>query len=108
MHLQRLKKYGELEPHEQKSSHTKLSKRFSSEYQAWKGAKERCLNPNNRQYKSYGGRGIKFADSWQGAFGFEHFLKDMGPKPSDEVGTNGKTIWTLDRIGVNGDYCKEN
>lgn len=29
------------------------------EYIAWKGARERCYNKNNRNYENYGGRGIE-------------------------------------------------
>lgn len=36
-------------------------KRFTSEYSIWHGVKNRCTNPNVRQYKRYGGRGISEA-----------------------------------------------
>ncbi len=59
--------------------------------------KERCLNPSNKRWKDYGGRGITFQDSWEK---FECFLSDMGLPPSDKH--------TLERIDVNGAYTKEN
>lgn len=59
--------------------------------------RQRCNNPKNNQYKSYGGRGIKFQDSWND---FKNFIEDMGKRPSDNH--------TLERKNVNGNYCKDN
>ncbi|WP_109369034.1 hypothetical protein [Ochrobactrum soli] len=33
-------------------------------YDVWQSIKDRCLNPNNPQFKDYGGRGIKICDEW--------------------------------------------
>lgn len=66
-------------------------------YNIWSSMKARCLNEKNKQYKNYGGRGIKVCESWKNSF--EEFLKDMG---------NIEPSFTLDRIDVNGNYCKEN
>ena len=107
-HLQRLVKYGELEPSRQRYSCDGLVNRYPTEHGAWHSAKERCLNKNNKQFKNYGGRGIKICDAWQGAYGFKNFLDDMGPKPSNDKESNGRSVWTLDRIDYNGDYCPEN
>lgn len=72
------------------------------EHNSWSGIKDRCFNQNNKQYKDYGGRGIKVCDRWLGPDGFENFLKDMGPKPSSE--------YSIDRIdnekGYSPDNCK--
>lgn len=62
--------------------------------------RQRCLNPNNKSYKYYGGRGIKICDRWSGVEGSNNFLKDMGKRPGKE--------FSIDRIDVNGDYCPEN
>lgn len=67
------------------------------EYKSWSSAKNRCENVNNDRYNSYGGRGIKMSKEWLSSF--ETFLTDMGNRPANT---------TLDRIDVNGDYCKEN
>jgi len=75
---------------------TKHQKTHTRAYTCWGGMKNRCLNSNDTRYKDYGGRGIKVCDSW---LKFENFWRDMGDSP------NGKS---LDRIDVNGNYCKEN
>lgn len=62
-------------------------------YQAWKGMKTRCQNPNNPKYKDYGGRGIKVCDKWQI---FQGFLEDMGP--------THKPGLSIDRIDNDGNY----
>lgn len=58
----------------------------------------RCNNKNNKEYKNYGGRGIKVCSEWMSSF--KNFLSDMGERPSK--------IHSLDRIDNNGNYCKEN
>jgi hypothetical protein len=50
------------------------------EFRIWKGIKKRCLNPNERAFPDYGGRGITVCDTWRASF--EAFFRDMGPKPS--------------------------
>lgn len=40
----------------------------------------RCYDQNNGVYSYYGGRGIKVCDRWLESY--QHFLADMGPKPS--------------------------
>lgn len=61
----------------------------------WAGINSRCYDPKNRNYKNYGGRGIRCL--WDS---IECFYEDM---------KNGYTKGlTLDRINNNGDYCKEN
>lgn len=68
----------------------------SPTYRSWNNMKNRCLNKNNKQYKDYGGRGITFDERW---LEFAYFFEDMGEKPDG---------MTLDRINVNGNYCKAN
>jgi len=48
------------------------------EYSTWLNMVQRCTNPNTKDYKNYGGRGITICKRWRK---FENFLKDMGPKP---------------------------
>jgi hypothetical protein len=55
--------------------------------------KNRCLNPNARDYAYYGGRGVKVCRRW---LNFGNFLADMGRRPDPTA--------TLDRIDPDGDY----
>ena len=61
-------------------------------YSSWQAMRARCLNPNNREYLRYGGRGITVCERWQS---FENFLADMGLRPEG---------LTLDRINPDGNY----
>ena len=56
--------------------------------------KQRCLNPDNRAYPGYGGRGITVCDRW--LHSFANFIADMGKKPTSKH--------TLERIDNDGDY----
>lgn len=53
--------------------------RHTPEYYAWNNMLERCRNPRNRKWPTYGGRGIAVCARW---FTFENFLADVGPRPS--------------------------
>lgn len=66
-------------------------------YESWQMMKERCHNPNSVDYGRYGARGIVVCEEWRNSF--QAFLEDLGERP---IGS------TLDRIDVNGPYCKEN
>lgn len=70
--------------------------RCASTYVSWASMKTRCKSVGCRQWKDYGGRGIKVCDRWMK---FENFLRDMGVKPD---GTS------LERIDNNGDYEPSN
>lgn len=65
---------------------------------------QRCYNPNNEQYKDYGGRGIKVCSRWlpkqAEAKGFWNFTEDMGKRPSQRH--------SLDRIDNNKNYMPSN
>ena len=50
------------------------------EYTAWLKIIQRCINPNDPEYRNYGGRGITI---WKGyRHDFEAFLNEIGRKPS--------------------------
>jgi len=63
-------------------------------YAAYRDMKSRCRNRNARNYKFYGGRGIKVCARWSGKQGFQRFLSDMGEPPKSHE---------LDRR----DHCKD-
>ena len=50
-------------------------------YNTWMGIIQRCINPNIKPYKDYGGRGIKVCDRW---LKIDNFLEDMGERPTDK------------------------
>lgn len=60
--------------------------------------KQRCLNPKNKNYNNYGGRGIKIQQSWIDSY--DSFIKDMGKRPSSK--------YSIERLNVNGNYEKSN
>ncbi len=64
----------------------------TSTYKIWKGLRQRCLNPHNRNYGDYGARGITVCDRWST---YESFLADVGERPEG---------MTIERIDNNGNY----
>lgn len=70
-------------------------------YHVWASMKDRCNNPNNKNYKHYGGRGIKVYNDWNGPSGWECF-RDWSISNGYHDGL------TIDRIDVNGNYEPNN
>lgn len=70
-------------------------------YVSWCAMKQRCDDPNRKDYHYYGGRGITYDPRWSK---FTEFYKDMGDPPVDHKGER----LSLDRKDVNGNYCKDN
>ena len=50
-------------------------------YHAWKGFKQRCLNPRCKDYAGYGGRGITVCDEWLEFEPFRAWAIEVGYKP---------------------------
>ena len=69
---------------------------YTDTFRIWTGILRRCLNPNFKAYKYYGGRGIKVCEHW---LKFENFLNDMGHRPPK---------LQIDRIDNNGNYEPSN
>jgi hypothetical protein len=76
---------------------TKHGKFNTPEHKVWIQIRQRCTNPNCKEYKNYGGRGISMCSQW-GLFA--QFLMDMGPRPSPKH--------SIDRIDNNGNYEPSN
>jgi hypothetical protein len=68
------------------------------EYNSWRHMINRCTNPLDKDFKYYGGRGIKVCERWlnDGAA----FLSDMGDRPGEG--------YTIERIDNNGNYEPSN
>jgi hypothetical protein len=80
--------------------HGRLDKTKTKEekatYYSWDSMADRCRNAKCRDYKNYGGRGIKVEVRWRK---FENFLEDMGIMPLG---------YSIERVDVNKGYSKSN
>lgn len=62
-----------------KRPNLKHGMRGSREYSSWQGMKGRCLDPGNKDYPRWGGRGITICAEW--IVSFEAFYEHIGPRP---------------------------
>jgi len=76
---------------------TKSGGKKTRAYEAWVGMKERCYNPNRKNYRDYGGRGIVVCDRWRK--NFVAFWNDLGDPPDG---------LSLERINNDGNYEPKN
>lgn len=67
-------------------------------YIVWKGMMQRCHSPSNKDYRHYGGRGIRVCERWREDPAA--FMADMGPKPTPQH--------TIERIDNDGNYEPDN
>lgn len=71
-------------------------------YKMYDSIKKRCLNKNNKDYKNYGGRGIKICEEWlnkeNGFINFYNWAIENGYKEG----------LSIDRINNNGNYEPKN
>lgn len=58
---------------------------------------QRCTNPNDTNFKNYGGRGVRVCDRWRD---FVSFIGDMGSRPTARH--------SIERINNDGNYAPEN
>lgn len=71
------------------------------EHAIWQAMKQRCLNPKNKRWSQYGGRGITVCDRWTDEEnGFANFIEDMGRRPDPSL--------SIHRKDNDGGYCKDN
>lgn len=85
-------------------------------YSVWMNMRRRCNDPKNKNYHSYGGRGIKVCDEWANDYiAFRTWALSNGYK--EDIKESGRNDITIDRIDVNGNYepgncrfltCREN
>ena len=74
---------------------------YDNLYKRYCDMKSRCYNKNKKNYKYYGGRGIKVCDEWLGENGYNNFKKWA-------LENGYKKELSLDRIDNNGDYSPNN
>lgn len=65
-------------------------------WNSWSDLRKRCRDKSRKDYKDYGGRGIKVCTRWKK---FENFLADMGEAPEG---------LSIDRIDNDGNYEPSN
>jgi hypothetical protein len=78
---------------------------FTRFYRIWSSMKMRCINKNRDSYKYYGGKGIKICERW---FEYMNFKNDMYDSYLMHIKEYGEKNTSLDRMGNNSNYCKEN
>ena len=70
-------------------------------YRIWASMKNRTLNPKNKRYNDYGGRGITICEEWKNDFiYFYNWAISNGYEENKGL--------SIDRIDNNGSYCPEN
>lgn len=94
MHNMRIRRYGDVNFVKTPWKKPYVPKDARVEYNIWRGMKDRCFNTNCKNYKNYGGRGIRVCDDWQN--NFTAFYEYIGPRPSDKH--------SIDRINNDGNY----
>jgi len=67
-------------------------------YYVWNMMKQRCHNSKNKDYKHYGGRGIKLCKEWLNFSCFEVWALEAGYSPG----------LSIERINNDGDYSPAN
>lgn len=74
-------------------------------WKAWRSMKARCNNKRTVGYHNYGGRGITYDSRWND---FENFKKDMYMLYLIAIKQYKIKHPSLERLDVDGNYCKEN
>jgi len=67
-------------------------------YRVWIDMRQRCLNPNHKCYRYYGGKGIKICDQWLNYHTFENWGISNGYQKG----------LVIDRINNEGNYTPDN
>lgn len=93
-HNLRIKRYGRLNKIRAWDSHGMSNHELRI---AWTNMKQRCENPNHKQYPNYGGRGIKVCDEWSSSL--PNFIKYI-----ESLENYMKEGYSIDRIDNSGNY----
>lgn len=73
-----------------------VEKHMAGAFISWLFMMRRCVDPGDRHFPMYGGRGVLVCERWSD---FREFLLDMGERPHK---------YTLERRDVNGNYEPSN
>ena len=82
-----------------KETHTKHGLMNHPIYIIWKGMKQRCSNPNTRNYHRWGGRGIEVCKEW---------INDFKVFYDWSMSNGWKKGLQIDRINNDGNYYPDN
>lgn len=72
-------------------------------YAIWKAMRQRCMNPRDKFYGDYGGRGITVCEEWNDYARFRKWSLENGYDPDAPFGE-----CTIDRIDNNRGYGPDN
>lgn len=73
-------------------------------YHIWSSMKQRCYNPNSRNYNDYGGKGITICEEWLNSYdSFKKWAFENGYDSNAE-----QFECTIDRIDFNKGYSPDN
>ena len=73
---------------------------YTKLYKIWTSMKDRVLNPKDKNYNDYGGRGITICDEWKDVQNFYNWAITNGYEEDKGL--------SIDRINNEGNYCPEN
>jgi len=83
----------------------KHGKRYTKLYSVWVDIKTRCYNPQYKNYKNWGGRGIAMQENWIKDFeAFETYVTSLPKYDADKQGYQ----LSIDRIDNDSNYCEGN
>lgn len=74
-------------------------------FQVWMSAKQRCFNPNNKRYNTYGKLGVTMYNEWINNYPLfkEYILTNLGERPEGKSKNRGDS-YSMDRIDVTKGY----
>lgn len=93
------KKYNKEHKEQRKIARQIKMKETNGLYDVWHGMKQRCFNINNKNYSSYGQRGIIVCEEWKNSF---QAFYDWAITHGHQKGLQ------IDRRNNDGNYCPEN
>lgn len=78
-------------------------------YQVWLDIKQKCYNPNNKDFQTYGLRGIIMLTTWVNDFqAFKDYVNTLSPNKLQFILAHPNDRCTLGRIDNNGNYEPNN